>query len=72
VDVNSTAFAKRDALFTIQFYASSSNYSPPYPDEGFGFLDSESCLCIKKMELNIPLDMVDSILKNSPSDWNYG
>ncbi|KAJ6469253.1 glucooligosaccharide oxidase [Mycena sanguinolenta] len=56
VPLDSTAFAKRDTLFTIQFYASSSNSYPPYPKDGFSFLDG----------------MVASIVNNSPSNWNYG
>ncbi|KAF8217480.1 glucooligosaccharide oxidase, partial [Mycena galopus ATCC 62051] len=56
VPLNSTAFAKRDTLFTIQFYASSWTGSPPYPKDGFSFLDG----------------MVASIVDNSPANWNYG
>ncbi|KAJ7472955.1 glucooligosaccharide oxidase [Mycena galericulata] len=56
VPLNSTAFAKRDTLFTIQFYASSSNGEPPYPAAGFTFMDG----------------MVASILNNVPAGWNYG
>ncbi|KAJ7777401.1 glucooligosaccharide oxidase [Mycena metata] len=57
VPLDSTAFAKRDTLFTMQLYASSSNYEPPYPTAvGFKFLD----------------DMVASIVDNSPADWSYG
>ncbi|KAJ7306216.1 hypothetical protein DFH08DRAFT_902398 [Mycena albidolilacea] len=56
VPLDSAAFAKRDTLFTIQFYASSSNGDPPYPKDGFSFLDG----------------MVASIIDNSPSNWNYG
>jgi hypothetical protein len=56
VPLDSTAFAKRDTLFTIQFYASSSTGAPPYPSSGFTFLDG----------------MVASILNNSPANWNYG
>ncbi|KAJ6529330.1 glucooligosaccharide oxidase [Mycena capillaripes] len=56
VPVDSTAFAKRDTLFTIQFYASSIGNAPPYPASGFPFLDG----------------MVASILNNSPANWNYG
>jgi len=56
VPVEATAFAKRDTLFTIQFYASSNNYAPPFPDSGYSFLDN----------------MVDSIVKNEGSDWDYG
>ncbi len=39
VNVDSTAFATRSALFTVQLYASSSNFAPPYPEDGFTFLD---------------------------------
>ncbi|KAJ7155018.1 glucooligosaccharide oxidase [Mycena filopes] len=56
VPLDSTAFAKRDTLFTIQFYASSPNLPPPYPSAGFTFLDG----------------MVASILNNEPADWGYG
>jgi len=57
VPLDSTAFAKRDTLFTMQLYASSSNSEPPYPSAvGFTFLDG----------------MVASILTNSPADWSYG
>ncbi|PPQ74535.1 hypothetical protein CVT24_000103 [Panaeolus cyanescens] len=51
-----TAFSRRDALFTIQFYASSHGNVPPYPEGGFTFLDN----------------IVNSIVKNSPKDWDYG
>ncbi|KAJ7698355.1 glucooligosaccharide oxidase [Mycena rosella] len=37
VPLDSTAFAKRDTLFTIQFV--SANAAPPYPSAGFTFLD---------------------------------
>ncbi|EFP88804.2 uncharacterized protein PGTG_14143 [Puccinia graminis f. sp. tritici CRL 75-36-700-3] len=56
VGVDETAFAQRAILFTIQFYASSSNFAPPYPTAGFTLLDN----------------MVDSIVNNNPSGWNYG
>ncbi|KIY45651.1 glucooligosaccharide oxidase [Fistulina hepatica ATCC 64428] len=56
VPLNSTAFGYRDALFTIQLYASSPNYLPPYPDEGFTFLDT----------------MTDTIIAEMPSNWAYG
>ncbi|KAF7370993.1 Glucooligosaccharide oxidase [Mycena sanguinolenta] len=56
VPLDSTAFAKRDTLFTIQFYASSEGNSPPYPADGFSFLNG----------------MVSSIVSNSPANWNYG
>ncbi|KAJ7841856.1 glucooligosaccharide oxidase [Mycena leptocephala] len=56
VPLDSTAFAKRDTLFTIQLYASSLNSMPPYPADGFTFLDG----------------MAASIVSNSPTNWGYG
>ncbi|KAF7326967.1 Glucooligosaccharide oxidase [Mycena venus] len=56
VPTDETAFVHRSSLFTIQFYASSFNNAPPYPDFGFTFLD----------------DLVDGITSNSPKDWDYG
>ncbi|KAJ6524534.1 glucooligosaccharide oxidase [Mycena capillaripes] len=56
VPTDETAFVHRDSLFTIQFYASSFNNAPPYPNFGFKFLD----------------DLVDGITSNSPKDWDYG
>ncbi|KAJ6551851.1 hypothetical protein B0H19DRAFT_1159199 [Mycena capillaripes] len=56
VPLDSTAFAKRDTLFTIQLYASSSNSAPPYPADGFAFMDG----------------MAASIVSNSPANWAYG
>ncbi|EGG03687.1 uncharacterized protein MELLADRAFT_90001 [Melampsora larici-populina 98AG31] len=53
---DATAFAQRSILFTIQFYTSSSNYSPPFPDAGLTFLDQ----------------MVAAIVNNGPSGWEYG
>jgi len=56
VPVDATAFGKRDALWTIQFYASSSNDKPPYPSSGFTFLN----------------DMVNTLTSNSPANWDIG
>ncbi|PLW33450.1 hypothetical protein PCANC_17855 [Puccinia coronata f. sp. avenae] len=56
VPADETSFAQREILFTIQFYASSSNYAPPYPTEGFTLMDN----------------MVDSLINNNPPGWNYG
>ncbi|KAF5365881.1 hypothetical protein D9757_011047 [Collybiopsis confluens] len=53
---DATAFSRRDTLFTFQLYASSSNYKPPYPKEGFSFLDG----------------MADSVTSKMHSGWNYG
>ncbi|KAK1223161.1 hypothetical protein PQX77_013966 [Marasmius sp. AFHP31] len=55
VPVDSSAFVRRDALFAWQLYASSSNYQPPYPDEGFTFVDGA----------------VNSIVGSMPGDWDY-
>ncbi|KAI9614649.1 hypothetical protein H4Q26_009034 [Puccinia striiformis f. sp. tritici PST-130] len=56
VGADETAFTQRVILFTIQFYASSSNFAPPYPAAGFTLLDN----------------MVDSIVNNNPTEWDYG
>ncbi|KAJ7042761.1 glucooligosaccharide oxidase [Mycena alexandri] len=56
VPADETAFVHRSSMFTIQFYASSFNNAPPYPDFGFTFLD----------------DLVDGITSNSPKNWDYG
>ncbi|WAR54670.1 hypothetical protein PtB15_4B287 [Puccinia triticina] len=56
VPADGTAFAQRAILFTIQFYASSYNFAPPYPAAGFALLDN----------------MVDSIVNNNPLGWSYG
>ncbi|KAK1223162.1 hypothetical protein PQX77_013967 [Marasmius sp. AFHP31] len=55
VPVDSTAFVRRDTLFTWQLYASSSNGQPPYPEDGFTFVDG----------------VVNSIVGSMPSDWDY-
>jgi hypothetical protein len=51
-----TAFVHRDSLFTIQFYASSSNYGLPYPSDGVSFVSG----------------MVSAITDNEPSGWASG
>ncbi|KAJ6526248.1 glucooligosaccharide oxidase [Mycena vulgaris] len=56
VPIDATAFAHRSTMFTIQFYASSFNKAPPYPEFGFTFLDN----------------LVDGITSNSPKNWDYG
>ncbi|KAG0140347.1 hypothetical protein CROQUDRAFT_665307 [Cronartium quercuum f. sp. fusiforme G11] len=56
VPKDATAFAQRAILWTIQFYTSSSNYAPPFPNAGLTFLDQ----------------MVASIVDNNPSNWGYG
>ncbi|KAF7289487.1 Glucooligosaccharide oxidase [Mycena chlorophos] len=56
VPLNSTAFSKRDILFTLQLYASSANYSPPYPADGVSFVNG----------------MYNSIINASPANWSFG
>ncbi|KAK2464789.1 hypothetical protein APHAL10511_003207 [Amanita phalloides] len=51
-----TSFGRRDVLWLIQMGSASSNHKPPYPHYGYPFLDN----------------MVASVLKNSPPDWDYG
>ncbi|KAJ3515601.1 hypothetical protein NMY22_g14413 [Coprinellus aureogranulatus] len=51
-----TAFAHRNALHLMQLYAYTSNSAPPFPANGFTLVDG----------------MVDSIVKNMPSNWDYG
>ncbi|EGG03680.1 uncharacterized protein MELLADRAFT_90017 [Melampsora larici-populina 98AG31] len=36
---DATAFAQRSILLSMHFYASSKDYLPPFPDEGFSFID---------------------------------
>ncbi|KAF9263865.1 glucooligosaccharide oxidase [Marasmius fiardii PR-910] len=55
VPVDSTAFVRRDTQFTWQFYASSASYTPPFPDEGFTFVDGA----------------VNSVVGAMPSGWDY-
>lgn len=38
---DATAFAHRDSIFNIHFYASSPNNVSPYPQFGFTFLDGK-------------------------------
>ncbi|KAG5715384.1 hypothetical protein E4T56_gene8249 [Termitomyces sp. T112] len=56
VSLNATAFAHRNSIFTIQFYASAPEKAPPYPSSGFTFLD----------------DMVQTLISNSPANWEFG
>ncbi|KAF8996574.1 glucooligosaccharide oxidase [Hymenopellis radicata] len=56
VDDDATSFGSRNSLLTIQFYASSFDYAPPFPDAGFDFLDG----------------MVASITDNMRDGWDYG
>ncbi|KAF6741334.1 glucooligosaccharide oxidase [Ephemerocybe angulata] len=51
-----TAFAHRNSLFTMQLYAYSSDNNPPFPADGFTFIDGAA----------------DSVVKNSPANWDCG
>ncbi|KAL1664749.1 hypothetical protein GGF50DRAFT_54153 [Schizophyllum commune] len=51
-----TAFPHRDKVFTMQPAALSPNDQPPYPDEGFSFLDG----------------LVDTVIESEPVSWPYG
>ncbi|KAF8317049.1 glucooligosaccharide oxidase [Amanita rubescens] len=53
---NATSFGRRNAMWTLQLYASSPTYNPPFPGYGFLFLD----------------EMVNSITNNSPTGWDIG
>lgn len=52
---NATAFVHRSSQFTIQFYASSSNYGPPYPNSGLDFVNG----------------LVTSLTNPMGSNWKY-
>ena len=56
VGMDDTSFFRRDVLFTWQLYASSSNSQPPYPEDGFTFVDG----------------VANSVISNMPEDWDYG
>lgn len=72
---DATAFAHRDAMNTIQFYASSSSYSPPYPQDGFGFLDNMVSQITQNQDLGeVPaayVNYIDTRLDN-PQQAYYG
>ncbi|KAJ7589164.1 glucooligosaccharide oxidase [Mycena floridula] len=50
------AYAHRDTMFTFQIYASSSTFKPPFPSNGFTFIEAAA----------------NAITSNMPSTWNYG
>lgn len=56
VAFDATAFAHRSSMFTLQLYTSAQGGVPPFPSDGFGFVDG----------------MVSSIVNNEPADWDYG
>ncbi|TEB28279.1 FAD-binding domain-containing protein [Coprinellus micaceus] len=51
-----TAFPHRNVLHLWQLYAYTPNSAPPFPANGFAFVDG----------------MTDAILRNQPADWDYG
>ncbi|KAJ7216861.1 glucooligosaccharide oxidase [Mycena haematopus] len=52
---NHTSFVLRNALFVMQFYTSSHDKKPPFPQEGFEFLDNA----------------VDNITSTMPEGWEW-
>ncbi|KAI3618228.1 glucooligosaccharide oxidase [Moniliophthora roreri] len=56
VAANDTSYARRDTLFTIQFYISMVNPQSAFPNGGFDFLDGA----------------VNSIVSRMPFNWDYG
>jgi hypothetical protein len=67
-----TAFVHRGSTFTFQLYASSAK--PPYPQEGFDFVDGEQPL-LKQTRVSLLKSfpgLANSITQNNPSEWNYG
>lgn len=72
---DATAFAWRDSFYAIQFYASSSSYAPPFPDDGFSFLDDMVSTVTDNMDLGSAapgyINYVDDRLKN-PQQVYYG
>ncbi|KAF6741329.1 glucooligosaccharide oxidase [Ephemerocybe angulata] len=56
VATEDTAFGHRNSLFAMQLYAYSWDSNPPFPAVGFTFIDG----------------VADSIVKNSPANWDYG
>ncbi|KAK1225731.1 hypothetical protein PQX77_011317 [Marasmius sp. AFHP31] len=66
VPVEESAFVRRDTLFTWQLYASSSNNEPPYPDEGFTFVDGVlNSIVGDKKDYNAYTNYIDDRL----DDW---
>ncbi|KAH9840541.1 uncharacterized protein C8Q71DRAFT_412158 [Rhodofomes roseus] len=53
---NATAYANRNALWIIQFRATSPTFRPPYPEEGFAFADG----------------LVNAVTDNVPPTYKYG
>ncbi|THU98373.1 FAD-binding domain-containing protein [Dendrothele bispora CBS 962.96] len=55
VPLDSTAFAHRSTRFNLQLYASSADRLPPYPSDGFTFVEG----------------MANSIIFNMPDNWDW-
>ncbi|KAK7024499.1 hypothetical protein VNI00_016251 [Paramarasmius palmivorus] len=56
VPLESTAFGRRNSLFTFQLYGSTDDRLPPWDDTIFKFVGG----------------MVDEVVINMPDDWGYG
>ncbi|KZT64703.1 Glucooligosaccharide oxidase [Daedalea quercina L-15889] len=56
VPSDATAYVNRNSLWTIQFYASSIDFMPPYPEDGIPFVDG----------------LYNSVTANEPDAYKYG
>ncbi|KAF9254787.1 hypothetical protein L218DRAFT_992166 [Marasmius fiardii PR-910] len=66
---DATSFVRRDTLFTMQFYASSVGNVPPYPEEGYTFLDGVVNSITSKMPDNWDYSMYSNYLDNRLQNW---
>ncbi|KAL0563368.1 hypothetical protein V5O48_018700, partial [Marasmius crinis-equi] len=55
VPVDTTAFVRRDSLFTWDFRAASADHQAPFPDDGLTFIDGA----------------YNSLVGSMPSNWDY-
>ncbi|KAJ7148091.1 glucooligosaccharide oxidase [Mycena crocata] len=74
IPLDATAFAKRDTLLTMQFYASSKN-GAPYPAAGYTFVDGMAASIVNNSPLNwnygAYLNYADNRLSNAANLY-YG
>ncbi|KAK7054995.1 hypothetical protein VNI00_003458 [Paramarasmius palmivorus] len=68
---NATSFVRRDALFTMQFYASAPMNQPPYPEDGFTFLDGLVGNITTAMPLDWPFSAYSNYLDNRLEKWQH-
>ena len=66
VPVDATAFVHRDAFLVYQLYASSSNFKPPYPEDGIAFVDGMATALVAEPIGAYP-NYIDPTL--SQSEW---